>query len=155
MKYCSVFIVFQLYFIISLLLFLAQCILVTCYSISRCEVFSYSSVAYTYFYYVKARKYSLCIPRNISVLFSVFNLSVSLYLRMSLVDTQKHVRLSVCLLPPDHSASATAESLAEKVTGVWVPTQLHHICAVTFAQVLSPPQPPSLAQRSGGSQCPP
>ena len=71
------------------------------------------------------------------------------------MDTQKHVCLSVFLLPSDHSASATAESLAEKVTWVWVPTQLHHICAVAFTQVLSPPEPPSLAQRSGGSQCPP
>lgn len=116
------------YFIISLLIFLAQCILVICYSISRCEVFSYSFVAYIWFYYIKARKYSLCIPRNVSVLLSVFSLSASLYLRVSPVDTQKHVCLFV-LLPPGHSASATGKSLGwEGHVGVGTDPAAPHLC---------------------------
>ena len=124
------------YFIISLLIFLAQCILVICYFISRCEVFSYSFIAYIQFYYVKTRKYSLCIPRNVSVLLSVFSLSVSLYLRVSPVDTQKHVCLFV-LLPPGHSASATVKSLGwEGHTGVGTDPAPPHLCCDLYPLLL-------------------
>ena len=51
-----------------------------------------------------------------------------------------------CLLVTQHLPQLKA--WAEKVTWVRVRTQLHHICAVTFTQVLSPSAPPSLAQRS-------
>lgn len=70
----------------------------------------------------------LCIPRNVSVLLSVFSLSVSLYLRVSPVDTQKHVCLFV-LLPPGHSASATVKSLGwEGHMGVGTDPAAPHLC---------------------------
>ena len=51
-----------------------------------------------------------------------------------------------CLLVTQHLPQLKA--WVEKVTWVGVRTQLHHICAVTFTQLLSPSEPPSLAQRS-------
>ena len=70
------------------------------------------------------------------MLLSVFSLSVSLYLRVSPVDTQKHVCLFV-LLPPGHSASATVKSLGwEGHTGVGTDPAPPHLCCDLYPLLL-------------------